>query len=177
MRDETRRADPVVPRFPRVVDDVTVRLVAAVVLVIALLALGLQQPWLYAVLAVDFVLRAAFGPKASPVARFVTAVVRPRVPAPFQETAGPPKRFAATIGAVLTVAATVLWLAGATGAAYGIGVVMVVFPALEAIAGYCVGCKVFGLLMRAGLVPDEICAECNDLSLRQRRLAEERSVG
>ncbi len=50
------------PRFPRVVDDVTVRLIAAVVLVLATAALALSQWWIYALLAVDFTLRAAFGP-------------------------------------------------------------------------------------------------------------------
>ena len=163
------------PRFPRVVDDVNVRLIASLVLLVAVLALALQAPWLYAVLAVDFTLRAAFGPTLSPFARFVLAVVRPRVSAAPRPTAGPPKRFAATIGAVLTVAATILWLAGATPVAYGIGVVMVVFPLLESALGLCVGCVLFGLLMRAGIVPEEICVECADITLRQRRLAAERA--
>jgi len=39
---------------------------------------------------------------------------------------------------------------------------------LEAIFGYCLGCKVFGLLMRAGLVPERVCAECADVSGRLR---------
>ncbi len=42
---------------------------------------------------------------------------------------------------------------------------------LEAAFGLCLGCKVFGLLMRLGVVPDEVCAECNDLSLRLPDLA------
>ena len=54
------------PRFPRVVDDVTVRLIAAVVLLLSVAALALHQWWIYAVLAVDFILRVTFGPKASP---------------------------------------------------------------------------------------------------------------
>lgn len=37
---------------------------------------------------------------------------------------------------------------------------------LEAIVGFCVGCRLFGLLIRAGLVPAEICAECADISSR-----------
>src|SRR6476469_6097714 len=111
------------PRFPRVV--------AGVVLWLAVVALAAHQWWLYAVLAVDFILRAALGPQASPVARFVQAVVRPRVRAAKRPTAGPPKRFAATIGAVMTTAASVLWLTGtAAPVVVAIGVVMVVFPAL-----------------------------------------------
>ena len=136
------------PRFPRVVDDVTVRLIAAVVLVLAITALSLHQWWIYAVLAVDFTLRVAFGPKASPLAQGVQRLVRPRVSAAKRPTAGPPKRFAAGIGAVLTTAAAVLW----------------------AILGICVGCKAFAVLMKLGVVPEEICLECADISLRQRQL-------
>ena len=60
-----------ISRFPNIVDDVTVRLIAGVVLVLGVLALAAHQWWLYAVLAADFVLRAGWGPSASPVARFV----------------------------------------------------------------------------------------------------------
>ncbi|MEP7035228.1 MAG: DUF4395 domain-containing protein [Dermatophilaceae bacterium] len=156
-------------RFPRVVDDVTVRLIAGVVLVLATVALGLHQWWIYAVLAVDFTLRVAFGPKASPLALGVQRLVRPRLRAAKRPTAGPPKRFAAGIGAVLTTVAAVLWALGvATPVVATIGAIMIVFPALESIWGICVGCKVFGVLMRLGVVPEEICLECADLSLRQR---------
>jgi hypothetical protein len=164
-------------RFPAVVDDVTVRLIAAVVLVVGVIALVTSQWWLYALLAVDFSLRAALGPSASPVARLVQRWIRPTVAAAKRPTPGPPKRFAATIGAVLTVAATALWLvnlaAGSSVAAawvVGIGVVMVVFPALESVLGICVGCILFSGLMRIGLVPEEICLECADIT--RRRTAE-----
>jgi len=158
------------PRFPRVVDDVTVRLIAAVVLVLAIAALSLHQWWIYAVLAVDFTLRVAFGPKASPVAQGVQRLVRPRVSAAKRPTAGPPKRFAAGIGAVLTTAAAVLWALGIAGPVVVIiGAVMIFFPALESILGICVGCKAFAVLMKLGVVPEEICLECADISLRQRQ--------
>ena len=156
--------------FPTVVDDVSVRLIAAAVLVLGVLALGLQQWWLYAVLAVDFTLRAAIGPQASPIAQLVGRWVRPSVPAAKRPTAGPPKRFAAAIGAVLTVAATALWLLHvATGSSLAlvpvvaIGVVMVLFPLLEAAFGFCVGCR----LMRLGLVPEEVCLDCADITRRR----------
>ena len=162
-----------VSRFPNIVDDVTVRLIAGGVLLLAVVALAAHQWWLYAVLAADFVLRAGWGPSASPVAIVVNRWVRPRVPAAPRYTAGPPKRFAAAIGAVLTAAATVLWLAGAGTPVVVIGVVMVVFPALEALAGVCVGCIVFGWLMRLGVIPESICLECADITRRaaQRQAA------
>ena len=93
-------------------------------------------------LAVDFILRTTFGPRASPVALGVQRFVRPRVSALKRPTAGPPKRFAAGIGATLTAVAAVLWVVGMAGpVVVTIGVVMIVFPALEAIAGLCVGAR------------------------------------
>jgi len=159
-------------RFPRIVDDVSVRLTAGVVLVLTVLAIAVDAWWLYVPLLLDFVLRAAVGPQVSPIAQLVNRVVRPRVRAVKRPTAGPPKRFAASIGAVMSAAIVVLWL---TGAAYpllfGLGAVMVVFPALESIFGVCVGCLAFGGLMRLGVIPEEVCLECADISLRTKRLA------
>ena len=155
-----------ISRFPSIVDDVTVRLIAGVVLAVAIIALATQQWWLYAVLALDFTLRAGWGPSASPVARLVGRAIRPRVTAAPRYTAGPPKRFAAAVGAVMTAAATVCWVLGLTPAVVGIGVVMVLFPALEAVFGICVGCIVFGWLMRAGLIPEAVCVECADITRR-----------
>jgi Domain of unknown function (DUF4395) len=156
-----------ISRFPSLVDDVTVRVTAGLVLVLGVLALLTGAWWVYAVLAADFVLRAGWGPSVSPLGRLAKAV-RPRVTAAPRWTAGPPKRFAAAIGAVLTVAATVLWLAGGSASVVAIGLVMVVFPALEAALGICVGCIVFGWLMRAGLVPESVCVECADITARTR---------
>lgn len=155
-----------ISRFPSIVDEVTVRLTAALVLVLAVVALAAHAWWLYAVLAVDFLLRAGWGPSWSPLARVAQKLFRPRLATKPRYTAGPPKRFAAAIGAVFTVAATVLWLAGTTIPVVLIGAVMVVFPALESLAGICVGCIVFGWLMRVGLIPDSVCVECADISRR-----------
>lgn len=166
-----------VSRFPSVVDEITVRLIAAVVLGIGVIALATQQWWLYAVLAVDFGLRSVAGPRWSPVARLVQRWVRPAVRRAPVRVPGAPKRFAAGIGAVLTSAATLLWLVdvvtgsavpGLLVAVVSIGVVMVLFPALEAVLGLCVGCKLFGALMRLGLVPETVCLECADITRRQR---------
>ena len=34
---------------------------------------------------------------------------------------------------------------------------------LESAFGLCLGCKVFAVLMRAGVVPEEVCERCNDI--------------
>lgn len=158
--------------YPRVVDDVVIRTVASLVLATVLVAAVSGAWWLFVVLAVDFWLRVASGPRFSPYAQAALRVIRPRLPLPPRDTPGPPKRFAATIGAVLTTAIAALFAVGATTAAWLLAVLMIVFPALEAVFGFCVGCRLFALGMRWGLVPADVCAECNDISLSQRRLSD-----
>ena len=66
---------------------------------------------------------------------------------------------------------TALVLALVAGDHTAADVVLILFlPAagLESIVGYCIDCKIFGLLMAAGLVPEEVCAECADISMRLR---------
>jgi hypothetical protein len=38
---------------------------------------------------------------------------------------------------------------------------------LESIFALCLGCKVFGLLMRAGVIPQSVCADCKDIWARR----------
>src|SRR3954469_18017149 len=100
---------PTRPRFPRMLDEVTVRLVAGEVLVVALVAALTGQPWLFGLLGADFALRAGFGPRVSPLAQLAARVIRPRLSVAPRLTAGPPKRFAATVGAVFSVAIPVIY--------------------------------------------------------------------
>ena len=156
--------------FPNPVNEVSARLVAGGVLLLGLACLAFQQPWLMVVLAAGFVLRVASGPRFDPLGLLVTRVIVPRLPVAERLTAGPPKRFAQSIGAVVTIGASVLFYGfdQAVGA-YGLIVMLVVFATLESVFGFCVGCKVFALLMRAGVIPESVCEECNDLSIRWRR--------
>ena len=148
----------------------SVRLIAAVVLVLTVLALVTGAWWLYVPLLLDFALRAAIGPQVSPVAQGVARWLRPRVAVARQPTAGAPKRFAATIGAVMSAVILLLWVTGAAQPLLLVlGAAMVLFPALESVLGICVGCLGFAGLMRLGVVPAEVCLECADISLRVRR--------
>ncbi len=157
--------------FPNPVNEVSARGVAAGTALIGLACLALRQPWLMVVLCVEFALRVAWGPRFEPLALFVTRVVTPALPFDERPTPGPPKRFAQAIGLVVTGLASVLFYGfGVSWAAYGLIVVLVVFAVLESAFGLCMGCKMFALLMRIGVIPRSICEECNDLSLRWRRL-------
>jgi hypothetical protein len=153
--------------FPRIVDEVSARLVAAVVAVLALVALLTGTAWLVAVLAAGFVLRVLAGPRLSPLALLVTEVVRPRLPLAERPTPGPPKRFAQAIGAALTGVAAVLVLGPALAAGWWLVGAVVVAAALESGLGLCLGCQAFAGLMRLGVIPASVCAECADLTLRR----------
>src|SRR5215510_7387375 len=104
MQSITRPADRLIS-FPNPVDEISARLVASGVVVMTVLALAFDQPWLTAVLAYGFVARVLAGPTLSPLGLLVTKVVRPRLSIAPRLVAGPPKRFAQGIGAVLTVSA------------------------------------------------------------------------
>jgi Domain of unknown function (DUF4395) len=155
-------------RFPNPVNDKAARVVAGVVLatVIAILLTGAY--WLLIPLAYGFWARVLTGPTLSPLGWLAQNVVAPRL-GPKRPVPGPPKRFAQGIGAIMSTAALVLALI--VGSHTAADIVLVAFlPAagLESIAGYCVGCKLFGLLMRAGVVPESVCLECADISARWR---------
>jgi hypothetical protein len=91
-------------------------------------------------------------------------VIVPRLPLAERLTPGPPKRFAQAIGVVFSVTAAILAVGfGATGAAYTVLGVLAFFALLESALGFCLGCQVFGLLMRAGVIPSEVCESCNNI--------------
>lgn len=150
--------------FPDPVNEVSARLVAGGVVVMALATIGLDQPWMTAVIAYGFVARVLTGPSLSPLGQLVTRAVTPRLPVAPRPVPGPPKRFAQGIGAVLSVSAAVLALGlGERGAAYALLGALVAAATLEAVLGFCLGCRIFALLMRAGVISDDVCERCNDL--------------
>src|SRR3984885_12645466 len=152
--------------FPNPVNEKAARVVAGTVLATVIVILGTGAYWLLIPLAYGFWARALTGPTLSPLGWTAQNVIAPllgeKKPVP-----GPPKRFAQGMGAFMSTLALILALP--LGDHTAADVVLVLFlPAagLESIFGYCLGCKVFGLLMKAGIVPDEVCAECADISLR-----------
>ena len=77
---------------------------------------------------------------------------------------GPPKRFAQSIGATISVAAVIAYFGfGSSGAAYVLLGAIVVAATLESVFAFCLGCAVFGLLMRWGAIPDDVCEQCNNV--------------
>jgi hypothetical protein len=160
--------------FPNPVNEIAARLVAAGVVALSVVELATGDRWLLIPLAYGFVARALTGPTLSPLGRLVTSVVVPRLPVEPRLVPGPPKRFAQGIGATLTTLALVAWLAGALGLADVLVGLLVVAATLESVFGVCLGCKLFGVLMRAGVIPERVCLECADISARARSAARPR---
>jgi hypothetical protein len=149
--------------FPNPVNEVSARLVAAGVVLMSVLAIAFDLKWLTVVIAYGFVARVLTGPTLCPLGQLVTRVITPRLGLAARPVAGPPKRFAQGIGAAFSLSALVLTGLGDWTAAQAVLGLLVVAATLESALGICLGCMTFGVLMRAGVVPDEVCERCNDI--------------
>jgi len=149
--------------FPNPVNEKAARVVAGVVALTGVAILLTGAHWLLVPLAYGFWARVLTGPRLSPLGRLAMSVVAPRL-GPAKYVAGPPKRFAQGMGAAITTAAAVLALGfGATTAANVLTGLLVVAATLESVFALCLGCQVFAVLMRAGLVPEETCERCANI--------------
>ncbi len=119
------------------------------------------QPLLLVVLAYGFTARVLTGPTLSPLGQLVTRVLTPALPFEAKYVAGPPKRFAQAIGAMFSLSAVILFFGfGLTTAAFVLVGLITVAATLESVFAYCLGCKAFALLMRAGVIPESVCERC-----------------
>jgi hypothetical protein len=155
--------------FPNPVNEVSARLVAGGVVLMCVATIALDQPWLTLVIAYGFVARVLTGPTLSPLGQLVTRGITPRLKVAPKLVPGPPKRFAQAIGVVFSVTAAVLVLGfGQTTAGYVVLGLLAVAATLESVFALCLGCKAFALLMRLGVIPAAVCAECEDIWSRPR---------
>lgn len=151
--------------FPDRVNEKAARTVAAGVGATSVVAVTTGWLWLALPLAYGFLARVLTGPTLSPLGQLAVRVVAPRLGPP-SYVAGPPKRFAQGIGAMVTVATAVAWAVGATSFSTALLVLLAVFATLESAVGVCVGCLIFARLIRLGWVPESICRSCADLSVQ-----------
>src|SRR3954447_4015959 len=149
--------------FPNPVNEKAARVVAGVVALTGVAILLTGSHWLLVPLAYGFLARVLTGPTLSPLGRVAMRVIAPRLGAPTY-VPGPPKRFAQGIGAALTSVAAVLALGlGLDTAADVLTALLVVAATLESVFARCLGCQIFALLMRAGIVPEETCERCANI--------------
>lgn len=150
--------------FPNPVNETSARVVASGVVAMATTAAAADQPWLMFPLAYGFAARVAAGPTLSPLGLLATRVVTPRLPVEHRYAAGPPKRLAQGMGlAMATTALALHYVARRPRAARVVLGTLAAAAGLEAAFGLCLGCKLFDLGMRVGLVPESVCEECRDI--------------
>ena len=142
------------------------RVVAGVVLATVLVILATGAYWLLIPLAYGFWARVLTGPTLSPLGWAAQNVIAPRL-GPKKPVPGPAQAVRAGDGGGdgdrSARARSVLGLDTAADVILGL---FVIAAGLESIFAVCLGCHVFSLLMRAGLVPESVCEECADISLR-----------
>lgn len=156
--------------FPHPVNETSARVVATGVVGMAAAAVVADQPWVMVPLTYGFAARVVTGPTFSPLGQFATKVVMPRLPVEHKYSPGPPKRMAQAMGLALSASALVLhYRYGRPRAAKRVLLALMTAAGLEAGLGLCLGCKLFALGMKAGLVPESVCADCNDIWARSGR--------
>jgi hypothetical protein len=155
---------PALLSFPNPVNEKAARTVAGLVAVTTTAAVLTQQGWLLWLLALGFALRVASGPRFSPFGLLATRVVAPRLGAP-RLVPGPPKRFAQSIGLVVSLTAAVAVTAGIPTLGWVLAGLLVAAATLESVFALCLGCVAFGRLQDAGVLPASVCEACNDLRL------------
>lgn len=140
------------PRGPRFSAGIT----AALLLVVVILGLGgaaTAALGLLVALAALFAWGAFAGVARHPFGLLFKAVIRPRLAPPSELEDSRPPTFAQGVGLVVTLAGVILALFGlplavpiAAGAAF-------IAAFLNAAFGYCLGCQLYVLLVRARVIP------------------------
>jgi len=158
--------------FPNPVNETSARLVATGAVLQSIAFLLIREWWVLVPLAYGFLARVLAGPRFSPLGRLVTEVITPRLHVEHRFVPGPPKRFAQGVGVAFSGGALLAWGLGAHTASVVLIAGLVVAAGLESIFAFCLGCVVFNRLMRWGVIPADVCEECNNIS---RRLVSARS--
>ncbi|MFW0784543.1 DUF4395 domain-containing protein [Gordonia sp. CPCC 206044] len=161
------RSLPSVLTFPNPVNEYAARSTAGLVIVLAIIAIVVNHPLVYALLALGFVLRVMAGPRFSPFGQLSVRIIVPKIWRKSRLVPGPPKRFAQAVGLVFSATALVLSLFGLGLAAQIVVGLLIVAATLESVFGLCLGCVAFGFLQRNGIIPETVCEACNNISLRQ----------
>ena len=125
-----------------------------------------QSGWVLVPLTYGFLARVFTGPTMSPLGRIATQVVTPRLKGNHKFVPGPPKRFAQGVGLLFSGVASLLWATGNMGAAQVVIAALIVAAGLESFFAICLGCIMFSMLMRIGVIPEDVCEECNNFHLR-----------
>ena len=152
--------------FPNPANETSARLVAGGVVLISAAFLLTNSTLILLALTYGFAARVVAGPAFSPLALIVTRIITPKLSFNHKFVPGPPKRFAQTIGLTFAATALILSLLDYSLAAKLVIAALIFAATLESVFAICLGCIMFSLLMKRGLIPQSVCESCNDISLR-----------
>jgi hypothetical protein len=147
----TRAVRGIDPRGPRFGAAITAALLL-VTLFLGLVGLAVAATTLLAVLALLFLWGAAAGIRKHPWGILFAKLVRPRIAPPTELEEAAPPTFAQGVGFVITALGVLLQLIGVPYAAVVGAALAFVAAFLNAVFGYCLGCQIYLLLIRVGLV-------------------------
>jgi hypothetical protein len=139
------------PRSPRFAAAITAVLLL-VDLFLGLTGAGVAATALLAGLCALFAWGAFAGVKRHPWGAVYRAVLRPRLGPPTELEDPRPPTFAQGVGFVITLIGVVLGLAGLPGGVVVAATLAFVAAFLNAVFDYCLGCRMYLLLLRAGLI-------------------------
>ncbi|HWI30662.1 MAG TPA: DUF4395 domain-containing protein [Microbacterium sp.] len=153
------------PRGPRFAASVTSVLLLMAVL-LSLTGTGTSTTSTFAERALDpgflllvvialLFLWAVVSPRTHPYAVFFRRVIRPRLAPPTELEDPRPPRFAQGVGLLVTALGLVLHLAGVPWALPIAAALAFVAAFLNAAFGFCLGCQIYLLLQRAGVIGRE----------------------
>ena len=94
--------------FPNPVNEFSARFVAGMVVILTIATILTQNQFVAGFLLYGFLARVATGPTLSPMGLLATKVIVPALGNPTKLVAGPPKRFAQTIGLIFSTTAFVM---------------------------------------------------------------------
>ncbi|MCK5674374.1 MAG: DUF4395 domain-containing protein [Spirochaetales bacterium] len=147
-------------KSPVRVQERKVRAIALEVVIISTFAILFKQPVLMLFLCLDFIIRAFFNSKYSPLAIISRVFLSKILPFRDKIILLKPKKFAASIGVILSVSAGIFGLTGQDSIMIYITAVLLTFSFLEAFFKFCAGCWIFGFLIQFKIIDEDNCIDC-----------------
>ncbi len=146
-------------------NETSARIVAFGALLMSATFAATAAAWILIPLMYGFAARVLTGPALSPLGLLSTKIITPRLQIQHRFVAGPPKRFAQFVGLLFSASASVLWLLDFTTASRVVAAMLAAAAFLEAVFAVCLGCIMFGWMIRWGVIPDRVCEQCSNLNL------------
>lgn len=139
------------PRGPRVTAGIT-GLVVLVVVALGLVGLTPAATILLGAQAVVFLVAAIVGAARHPYGFVFKRLIRPRLAAPIELEDPAPPTFSQGVGFVVVTLGVVLQLVGVPYAVVVAAGAAFIVAFLNSVFGYCVGCQIYLLLARIGII-------------------------